>query len=139
MKLIAQLAALIFLVALASACSGQSDTPAHNELPAIYLVPGIAGAGEEPRRITDAALQQAILTAISASMQEPLSEEEVSEFIFRDLIRSLFIPPTEFITDDTSYLFHGVEPVLIVRNEGVVVGHYHVPYGSWRNLHMRSE
>jgi len=134
-------AILTFAVLIASACgSRQSVSPQadgdqliHDELPVIYRMAFFRYADDpiEMMLVTDADIRQAILSAIETSMQNPMSEEEQSNFIFQSMIRSLFLPPLEFVIEGVTYSFHGIDPVLTVFREGEPPGYYHIS-DHWR-------
>lgn len=149
MKTVIFAAILTFAVLIASACGERLDSPqaaddppVQDELPVIYLLASIRYADDpfEMTPITDTAMRQVILETIGASMQYPLSEEERADFIFQNMIRSLFLPPLNFVIEDVTYSFHGINPVLIVSREGEPSGYYHVAdhWQGWWELTVDS-
>ena len=133
---------LTFAVLIASSCGNRQPVSPqaggypliHDEPPVIYRMASIRYADNpiEMTRVTDAAIRQMILETITDSIQNPMSEEEQSSFIFQDMIRSLFLPPLDFVIDDVRYSFHGINPVLIVYHPGEPPGYYHVS-NHWRS------
>ena len=138
MKTVILAVMLAFTVLITSACGGRSALPQADsnllvdyDLPVIYHLASIVH-GDNPRertQITDNATRQTILEAIEAAMQNPMSEEDQSSFIFQSMIRSLFLPPLEFVIEDVTYSFHGIDSVLIVSQSGDSQ-YYHVS-GRW--------